>query len=391
MVDFSITEEQQALQSLAHQFAQREIRPIAPSLDRLSDPRECFPHDMVKKALQLGFTSLLIPEEYGGGGKGDLEMALVMEEIGWADAGVATTIGLCAGWPRCLQRASQEQKGKWLRDITSDKTGTYLVAIALTEPGSGSDAASEDPSAGVRTTAARDGDKYVLRGTKVFITNGGVAKLYLVFAKTDITKGAREGLSAFLVPADAPGLSIGKIEDKMGQRLSQQAEIILDDVRVPRANMVGKEGEGVDILMDFLATGGTALVGGLSVGLARAAFEAATQYAKERIQGGKRIIEHQAVGFMLVDMQMKIEATRALLWRACWLNDHVQRDNARAAMVKVYSSEMALDVATKAVQVLGGYGYMKDYPLEKFMRDARILPIYDLTNQALRLFAMASL
>lgn len=391
MIDFSLTPEQLALQRAVRQFSEKEIKPIAPELDRVQDPRECFPFEVIRKVFDLGYHTIFIPEEYGGGGKGDLEFALIGEELAAADAGVATTLLACGLTQRPLFTfGTPEQKKHWLSRICSSKEGPFLSAIAITEPGSGSDFASPDPNSGVRATAVKDGNDYVINGQKCFITNGGVAKLYTVYAKTDITKGAHEGLSCFLVPSDANGLSIGKIEDKMGQRLSQQSELILDEVRVPKERLLGPEGGAVALLLDAVTTS-CAMVGALCVGLARAAYECALQYARERVQGGMPIINHQAVGFKLVDMKTRIEACRALVHKACWNNDHVRRDPQLALMSKVYCSDMAMEVTTEAVQILGGYGYMRDYPAEKYMRDAKVTQIYDGSNERLRLFLMGYL
>ncbi len=267
--------------------------------------------------------------------------------------------------------------------------GPFLIILVDTEPGGASDILNEDPKAGTRTTANLDGNEYVINGTKCFITNGAQAKLYILWAKTDITKGASQGLSTLLVPADTIGISIGKIEDKMGQRLSSQAEIIFEDVRVPKEKLLGREGDGIPICLDFLATGSIG-VGALCVGLARAAYEIALDYSKQRVVLGQPIINHQAIGFMLADMRMKIEASRALVWKLAWENDNVERGNL-TAMAKIYASDMVMSVTTDAFQVLGGYGYMKDYPLEKYMRDAKITQIYDVSNQILRLLVIDSL
>ncbi len=382
MVGFELNEEQKALCQTVHDFAENEIRPIAAEIDRsMSDE---FPIEVVREAAKLGFTTLIIPEKYGGGGLGDLELVLLCEELAWGDAGLASTIGGSNGLgvKPILFAGTEAQKEKWLGMICERAEEPFLTAFCATEASGGSDVISEDPRAGIQTLAQKDGSDYVLNGTKTFVTNGGVAGLYVVFAKTDINKGASAGLSCFIVPADTPGVSVGERFDKMGQRLSPTTELILDNVRVPADNLLGEEGDGIYIAINFLTGGGSA-VGAFAVGLARAAYEEARKYALERVQGGVPIIEHQAIGFKLADMCMQIEAARLLTWKSAWANQ-VDPDSRIAAMTKVYCSEMVQKVTYDAVQIFGGYGYMRDYPVEKYMRDARLLPLYDLTNELLR-------
>jgi len=388
MVDFSLTREQLELQRLAREFAEKEIKPIAALYDRCPDPSKCVPLDVVRKAAKLGFTTLIIPEKYGGVGGKELDVAILSEELAKADIGLAETIMSNNAFVRpIIAFGTEEQKEKWLREICRRKEEPYLLAFAATEPESGSDSASPDPRLGIKTRAVKDGKKYIINGRKCFITNGGIASLYIVFARTDPTKGAMGGVSAFLIEKDTPGFSIGKIEDKMGHRLSQQAELIFEDVEVPEEMRLGEEGDGFLIMMDFVAGSGPG-VGALSVGLATAAFEYAKEYAKNRYQGGNYIIYHQAIGFKLVDMKIKIECARNLVWKACWYNDNVGRSNELSAMAKIYATDMAMQVCEEAVQILGGYGYMKDHPVEKWMRDAKLGQIYDGTNEALRLALM---
>ena len=381
MISFSLTEEQIQLQQTAQRFAKEVIRPVAAEYDRKPDPRDCVPMDVVRKGIELGFSTMTIPEEYGGGGYSTLDFAIVSEEIAWGDVGLAATI--CGssrlGVSPITFKGNESQKRKWLTEICSDKSGTYLTAFAATEPGSGSDLGSEDPSAGVRTTAIREGDHYILNGTKCFISNGGLARLYTVFAKTDPTKGASEGLSVFIVPSGLPGFSIGKVEDKIGFRLCQNAELVFENVRVPRENLIGEEGDALPIAMDSGCSDGF-MAGAFALGLARAAFEAARDYAKERIQGDQPIIYHQAIGSILVDMNILIEAGRNLLWKACWHHDNVGPSLPLASAAKVFCSDTALQITSKAIEVLGGYGLMKDYPVEKYFRDVKILQIAGGTN-----------
>jgi acyl-CoA dehydrogenase len=255
--------------------------------------------------------------------------------------------------------------------------GPNLAAFCLTEAGAGSDAAA------MRTTAVLDGDEYVINGTKSFITNGGVASLYSVFAMEDPAMG-NKGFSAFMVPADTPGITIGKKEDKMGQRTADTREVSFEDVRIPARFRLGRGLDGFKIAMMTLDES-RATVGAAAVGIARAAMEAATRYAKERVQFGKPIAAHQAIQFMLADMAMKVNAARHLCWHAAWLRDNGQRNTTESAMAKCFAGDMAMEVTTSAVQVLGGYGYMKDYPVEKYMRDAKLHQIYEGTNEIQRL------
>jgi len=383
MIGFELDDEQKALRRTAREFAEKEIRPVAVEIDH--EMSHDFPVEVVRKAARTGFTTIRIPEEYGGGGGGDFELALMTEELAWGDAGLASTIGgtnALAVKP-ILYAGTEAQKKKWLQMICDRAEEPFLTGFCCTEPSSGSDVFSDDPDAGIRTTAKRDGSDYILNGTKIFITNGGVAGVYAIWARTDITKGASWGLSCFIVPADAPGFSIGQSFDKMGQRLNPTAEIILDDVRLPEENLLGEEGDGVPIIMDFL-TGGGSVVGAVSVGVAQAAYEAAREYAMERIQGGHSIIYHQAIAFKLADMVMNIEAARLLVWETTWVNDNIEPNNRLASMAKVFCSDMAQKVTYEAVQIFGGYGYMRDYPVEKYMRDARVCPIYDGTNEMLK-------
>ncbi len=382
MVDFELSGEQKALRQTVREFAEKEIRPIAGEIDHsMSDE---YPVEVVRKAARLGFTTLIIPEEYGGGGMGSLELVFLCEGLAWGDAGLASTIGGSNGLgvKPILYAGTEEQKKKWLGMCCERAEEPFLTAFCATEASGGSDVISEDPRAGIQTTAQRKGDEYILNGTKTFVTNGGVAGLYIIFAKTDITRGASEGISCFIVPDDTPGLSVGQRFDKMGQRLSPTTEIVLEEARVPAENLLGEEGDGIYIAIDFLTGGGSA-VGAFAVGIAQAAYEEARKYALERVSGGVPIINHQAIGFKLADMCMEIEAARLLTWKSAWAND-IDPDNRLSAMAKVYCSEMVQKVTYDAVQIFGGYGYMRDYPVEKYMRDARLLPIYDLTNELLR-------
>jgi len=371
MIDFSLSEELQTLQAKARQFAQQEIAPIAAEYDRRGE----VPMFIVERAFEAGLMNMTVPREYGGGGYGALASAIVTEELAAACAGITTTImanGL-ALTPLILF-ATPEQMEKFVRPFCQKP---QLAAFCLTERGAGSDAGA------IKSTAILDGDEYVLNGVKCFITNGGIASLYTVFALTEPEKGAR-GASAFIVPANTPGISITKIEDKMGQRASNTAEITFQNVRIPRTNLLGKEGRGFPIALrtlDFARAG----VGALGTGLARAALEAALAYAKQRVQFGAPIFEQQAIQFMLADMATKVETARLLTWKAAWMADRGEKVTLVSSMAKCYAADIAMEVTTNAVQIFGGYGYMKDYPVEKLMRDAKLLQIYEGTNQIQRL------
>jgi alkylation response protein AidB-like acyl-CoA dehydrogenase len=374
MISFDLTDEQRSMQELAHNFAEKEIRPVAAECDE----KEEIPWDVVKKAAQTGMLSFSIPEQYGGAGITDsLTHCLVMEEIAWGCAGVATIFGgndlvvtplLLAG--------NDAQKEKYLPRFC-DSAKTSLGAFALTEPGAGSDPAS------LTTNAVKDGDHYVVNGRKVFITNGGIADVIILFANSDPAKGVK-GITAFILEKDFPGLKNGKKEEKMGIRASQTAEYIFEDMQVPVENRLGEEGEGFKIAMQTFEYTRTS-VATFAVGVARAAYEFALAYAQERIQFGKPIIRHEGVGFMIADMATKIDAARMLCWRAACLTDQGKPAMKEASMAKLFAGDVAMQVTTDAVQVLGGYGYSREYPVEKWMRDAKIMQIYEGTAQIQRM------
>jgi acyl-CoA dehydrogenase len=371
VIDFTLTDDQRALRDLVRDFASREIVPMAPILDE----EQRHSPEIVEKYFELGFLHYATPEEYGGGGLGSLEGCLFNEELGAACGGVACTLGgNTLGLTPLFLAGSEELKGEILPPHTA---GPNLAAFCLTEAGAGSDAAA------TRTTAHRDGDEYVISGTKSFITNGGVASLYSVFAMEDPQAGTR-GISAFMVPRDTPGITIGKKENKMGQRAADTRELSFENVRVPARFRLGEGMDGFKIAMRTLDES-RATVGAAAVGIARAAMEAATAYAKERVQFGKPIAHHEAIQFMLANMAMKVDAGRLLCWKAAWLRDHGMRNTRESAIAKCYSADMAMEVTTDAVQILGGYGYMKDYPVEKYMRDAKLHQIYEGTNEIQRL------
>ncbi|HSW36659.1 MAG TPA: acyl-CoA dehydrogenase family protein [Candidatus Limnocylindrales bacterium] len=371
MISFQLTEEQLCMQQVAREFAEKEIIPIAAEFDE----REEIPWPIVEKAYSAGLTNLSVPEEYGGQGVDPLTAVLIAEELAYGCLGVNGTFGANElALAPILIAATAEQKNKFLPEFCAKP---QLAAFGLTETEAGSDVAN------VQTTAVRDGDSYLLNGTKCFITNGGVASLYTIFASVDKSKGFK-GLTAFIVPADTPGLSQGKKEKKLGDRASHVAELVLDNVRVPEKNRLGNEGDGFKIAMMTLDRTRPG-IGAAAVGVARRAFEESKKYAMQRIQFGKPITANQAIQFMLADMAMKIDAARFLVWRAAELLALGKPVSTEGSMAKCYAADVAMMVTVDAVQVMGGSGYMRDYPVEKLMRDAKILQIYEGTNQIQRI------
>lgn len=370
MIDFSLTDEQKALQELARDFAQKEIAPVASELDRTGT----FPFDLLKQAHKLGLLNLTIDEAYGGGGLGWLESCIVGEELAAACAGVTTAANAneLALTPLHLA-ASDEQKKKFIPPIARE--GGF-AAFCVTEPGAGSDVVS------MRTRAVKHGNEYVLNGTKHFITNGDVAQLLTVFAVTEPEKKHR-GMSLFAVPADLPGIKRHHMGDKMGHRASDTAEIVFEDVCVPAENLIGKEGEGFRVAMETFDRTRIG-IGAAGVGLARAAMEASIKFVKERQQFGQPVANFQGLQFMLADMAMKIETARLSVYYAAWQVDHKMPYAYQSAIAKAYGSDVAMQVTTDAVQLHGGYGYYSEYKVEKYMRDAKLLQIYEGTNQIQR-------
>lgn len=369
-MDFNFTPDQLALKKMAQEFVAKEVTPYAIEMDQQG---ELMP-GLLKKFDEAGMLNLIVPEEYDGPGLDALSIALIYEELGKGCAGVATTIAAnsLASYPALIM-GTEEQKQKMFSVLNAGK----LAAFALTEPGAGSDAGA------VATTAVKDGDDYILNGTKCFITNGGIADIYIIFANARKSAGIR-GLTAFIVDRNTPGFSTGKKENKMGIRASNTCELILDNVRVPAANRIGREGEGFKIAMKTLDAA-RPFVGAVSVGLAEAAFQFAVKYSKERVQFGKPIASFQLVQAMIADMAMQVEAARLLVYKACWMKDQNVPYSKDSAIAKCFAADTAMKVTTDVVQVLGGYGYSKEYPAEKCMRDAKIMQIYEGTNQIQRL------
>ncbi|NIN68479.1 MAG: acyl-CoA dehydrogenase [Anaerolineae bacterium] len=370
MISLSLTEEQQALRQLARQFGENEIAPLAAEYDR--EARHPLP--IIEKAHGLGFMNMTVPESYGGAGLGMIETCLVTEELAAACAGIGTAImaNTLALTP-LLIAATAEQMQRFVGPFCAEPN---LAALCMTEPQAGSDVGA------ITTVARRDGDRYVLNGTKTLIDNGGVAQLYSVFASTDLDQGVR-GIAAFVVPADLAGVSAGKQEDKMGQRAINTSEVIFEEVAIPVENRLGEEGEGFQIFLETLNRN-KPWIAAASVGVARAALEAATKYAQEREQFGRPIASFQAIQLKLANMAIKIEAARLLTWQAAWLADQELRHARQSAIAKCYASDIAMEVTTDAVQVFGGYGYVKEYPVEKYMRDAKAFQIYTGTNEIQR-------
>jgi alkylation response protein AidB-like acyl-CoA dehydrogenase len=374
MISFDLTDEQREMRDMTHRFADKDIRPIAAEYDE----KEEVPWDVIHKAIAAGFQSYFIPARYGGGGITDMVThCLVDEELFWGCAGVGTILGatsLCA--TPIMLAGTEDQKFKYLSQF-GDAGNPTLGAFALTEPSAGSDAA------GLMTQARRERGYYVLNGYKTFISNGGIADIYVVFATVDVSRGAR-GITAFIVEKDWPGLVPGEKEKKMGIRASHTATLAFEDMRVPVENRLGEEGEGFNIAMRTFEQTRTHIAID-AVGVARAAYEYALDYAQQRVQFGKPIINHQAVAFMLADMAIEIDAARLLAWRAAYLADQGRPCTKEASMAKAFAADVAMKVTTDAVQVLGGYGYSRDYPAEKWMRDAKIMQIYEGTAQIQRL------
>jgi acyl-CoA dehydrogenase len=370
-VSFALTDEQKALRELAREFAVNEIRPRAAEYDAQST----HPVDVIAKAHELGLMNVHVPEEYGGLGLGTFESVLIGEELAWGCAGMAVSIvvnGL--GAAPVLIAGTDEQKRQWIAPLLDEP---ILCAFGLTEPDAGSDVAR------MKSTAQRRGDEYVLNGSKMFISNAGYAAWTVVFAVTDKSKGHR-GLSAFVVPMDSPGVTIEKHLDKMGQRSTDTSAFALNDVVVPAANRLGAEGDGFKIAMQTLDFTRPGTAAG-AVGVAQAAFDYAVEYAKERVTFDVPIAMHQGVSFPIADMATEIEAARLLVWQAAWLHGQGKRATLQSSFAKRFAADTAMKVTTDAVQIFGGYGYIKEYPVEKLMRDAKLFQIYEGTSQIQRL------
>lgn len=378
MISFELSEEQSALRDMVAKFARNEIMPIAAECDRSEE----FPLELAQKAHELGLINISIPEEFGGSDLGMLEVCLVAEGFSYGCAGMATALLMnqIALMP-ILLGATQEQKEKFLKPLCSSPE-VQFASFALTEAGAGSDAAM------IKTKAERVEGGYLLNGQKTFITSGDVAKLFVVFASTDPAKG-HKGISAFLVPKEL-GVEVGKKEDKMGIRASHTVELVFEDVLVPRENMLGAEGAGFYLAMGSLDRT-RALAAAVSCGLAQRALDEALKYASERVQFGKPLLKQQLIQAKLADMSMEIDASRLLTLRAAWLADQGKNPVLESAQAKAFAADTAVKAAIQAVQIFGGYGFMKDYPVEKLMRDAKIFQIYEGTSEIQRLVIAAEL
>ena len=364
-----LNEESMELVNLVKEFVDNEVIPYAAEYEKRNE----FPEEILDKALDMGLGALCLPEELGGMGMDNVTMFAIAEELARGDLGIATTlIANCLASFPVLIAGNDEQKKMWF-DIMQEKK---YAAFCLTEPNAGSDAS------GMQTTAVKDGDEYVINGTKCFITNGGIAGIYTVLAVTNREKGIM-GLTAFIVERDREGVSIGKEEDKMGMRLSNTCEVIFDNVRVPKDHVLGKEGRGFKYIMQTLDHSRPG-IGAFGVGIARRALEIATAYSRERKQFGKAICNFQAVQFMLADIAMETEAARQLYLHCAQLMDAGKPYTMEAAMAKTTGSDVSVKAALDGLQVMGGYGYMREYPMEKLVRDSKILQIYEGTNQIQR-------
>jgi alkylation response protein AidB-like acyl-CoA dehydrogenase len=371
-MDFSLTEEHEMLRGMCRDFAEKDIMPLAEELDKTGR----FPEELIKKAAELGLMGVTIPEKYGGAGMDTISYVIAGEEICRACPGTGVIIAAhqsLAAVPIC-DFGTEEQKQKYLIPLAK---GEKLGCLGLTEPDAGSDAGN------VKTTAKLEGDHYIVNGTKQFITNAAEAHICVLVVSTDKSRGQR-GLSALIVETDTPGFTVGKHEEKMGIRASSTCSLTLEDMAVPKENLLGKEGQGFRIALHTL-DGGRISIGAQALGICRAAFEKALQFSKERVQFGKPISSFQAIQWMLADMATEIEAARWLTYYAAWLKDQGLPYGKVAAMAKLKSSEVSNFVCNKALQIHGGYGYIAEYGLERHLRDARITEIYEGTSEIQRL------
>ncbi len=370
-MEFSLTDEQLALQGMARRFAVEEIAPVAAQYDQSGE----FPRALIQKAWELGLSSTAIPEEFGGVGLSSVDTCILTEEVAWGCSGIGTSV-MCndLGLMPIILSGTGDQRREWLTPCAEKFT---LISFCLSEPEAGSDVA------GLQLHAERDGDTYHLNGTKCWITNGGEADLYTVFATLD-RSSRHKGICAFVIPADTPGLSRGKKEDKMGQRASDTRVIHFDGVRVPSSQRLGAEGEGFKIAMRTLDRTRPPIAA-LATGIARRALDESVEYARERKAFGNPIGSFQAVQFMLADMAKEIEAARLLTLQSAWMIDGGRRASKYSSFAKCFATDAAMRITTDAVQIFGGNGYTRDYPVEKLMRDAKLMQIYEGTNQIQRL------
>ncbi|PJI09369.1 MULTISPECIES: acyl-CoA dehydrogenase [Clostridium] len=371
-MDFALTKEQELTRKMVREFAENEVKPIAAEIDET----ERFPMENVKKMAKYGMMGIPFSKEYGGAGGDVLSYILAVEELskvcGTTGVILSAHTSLCASLIN--EYGTEEQKQKYLVPLAK---GEKIGAYGLTEPNAGTD------SAGQQTTAVLDGDHYVLNGSKIFITNGGVADVFCVFAMTDKSQGSR-GISGFIVEKGFKGFSIGKVENKMGIRASSTTELVFEDCIVPKENLIGKEGKGFKIAMSTL-DGGRIGIAAQALGLAEGAFNEARDYMKERKQFGRSLNKFQGLSWAMAEMKTNIESAKYLVYKAAWCKDNKLPYNEAAALAKLRAADVAMDVTTKAVQLFGGYGYTKDYPVERMMRDAKITEIYEGTSQVQKL------
>lgn len=377
-MNFALTKEQEFLQKMVKEFAENEVKPLAAEIDRT----ERFPMETVEKMSRYNLMGIPVSTEYGGAGGDNLSYAIAVEELSKVCA--STGVILSAHTSLCASPIDMfgtlDQKKKYLSSLAS---GEKIGAFGLTEPNAGTDASRQ------QTTAVLDGDYYILNGSKIFITNGGVADIFIVFAMTDKSKGTR-GITAFIVEKDFEGFSIGKVEDKLGIRASSTTELVFENCKVPKENMLGAEGKGFGIAMKTL-DGGRIGIAAQALGIAEGALDEATKYMKERKQFGKSLSDFQGLQWMMADMDVKVNAARLLVYKAAWLKDNGLPYSTEAATAKLYAAETAMDVTTKVVQVFGGYGYTKEYPVERMMRDAKITEIYEGTSQVQKMVIAANM
>ena len=372
MINFKFTPEQELIRKSAAEFARTVIAPVAGELDEKQE----FSYEITRKIAEMGFLGIIIPKEYGGAGADVLTYCLIIEEISKACAAQSVTMSLTnslVAFP-IMTYGSEEIKQKYLPPMAR---GEKLSCFALTEPNAGSDSGNQE------TTAVLDGNEWIVNGSKIFISNGGVADFAIIIASTNRSRKIA-GLSAFIIDKGTPGFTIGVQENKLGIRASNTSELVFNNCRIPKDNLLGTVGRGFRVAMDTL-DGGRVGVGAQATGIAQAAYDAALRYAKERKQFGQSLVEFQGISHKLAEMKLRIETARLLTWKAAWLKDNKKRYAKEAAMAKVYSSEMATWVCHQAIQIHGGYGFIKDYPVERYYRDARITEIYEGTSEVQRM------
>ncbi|MEK6711278.1 MAG: acyl-CoA dehydrogenase family protein [Nitrospinota bacterium] len=372
-----LVEEHRALQQMAREFCEQEIRPVAAARDRIKDPAKTIDWDLIRKGSALGLRTLAVPEKFGGPGVDLMGQVLVILELARGDGGVAKTFSQCWKWtPMLCELATDEQRDRFLPRFMEDDT--YLLSLGGTEPDAGSDNRwpPNDPRAGWKTSAVRQGDEWVLNGMKHYIANGGVAKLYIIMCRTDPTVPITKGTTMFFIPAGTPGFRIGRTHDKVGFRFYQNAELIMENCRIPDSLRLGEVNEGRGASRERVTGFNDVELSANVLGMAQAAYEHALEFARNRVQGGKPIIQHQAVGLMLADMYMRLEAGRAYLFHVaegCMQEGH-DFDSASKQLLKVFATEAAISVTQKAIEIYGGAGIMREHPVEKLWRDVSVFP-----------------